>query len=54
MKNLILSNPDCSGNHHVKHQINILEGTYSLPCYGINGNEIDLSALKARIIDKYF
>jgi hypothetical protein len=54
LKNLILSNPDCSGNHHVKHQINILEGTYSLPCYSINGNEIDISVLRDRIIDKYF
>ena len=54
LKNLINSNPNCSGNHHVKHQINVLEGNYSLSYYGINGNEIDLSALKDRIINKYY
>jgi len=30
LKNLINTNPNCAGNHHVKYQISILEGTYSL------------------------
>jgi hypothetical protein len=54
LKNLISSNPNCAGNHHVKNQINILEGTYYLGIHCINGTEIDISVLRDRIIGKYF
>lgn len=54
LKNLIQNSPHCSGNHHVRNQINVLEGTYSLGVHTINGNEIDLTVLKNRIIGKFF
>jgi hypothetical protein len=54
LKNLIQNNPHCSGNHHVRNQINVLEGNYYLEVHNINGDEIDLSALKNRIIGKFF
>ena len=54
LQNLIKSQPDCEGNHHVRNQIRILDGTYSLPIHKINNTEIDLSPLKNIIIGKHY
>ena len=55
LKNLINFNPNCDGNHHVKNQINVLEGTYCLPYHRINNSDINiinLSFLRDKIINK--
>jgi hypothetical protein len=54
LKNLLESNQNCNGNHHVRHQINVLEGKYSIGIHHINNSEIDLTPLKNRIIAKYY
>jgi len=45
LRNLIKNNPNCSGNHHVKHQINILECEYRLDLWTPDEHFIDLSDL---------
>jgi len=54
LKNLIDNNNNCNGNHHVKYQINILEGNYTINSHSINNTEIDLKPLRDRIIGKYY
>jgi len=50
LKKLIKNIPNCDGFHHVKNQINVLEGNYSLHVHDIN-NKIDLTPLKNIIIE---
>lgn len=54
LKDTIRTRPGCAGNHHVKNQISVLEGTYSLVIHGINGSEIDISCLREKINNKYY
>jgi hypothetical protein len=54
LKNLIKTNPSCPGNHHVRHQINVLEGKFSLYVHNINNKEIDLTPLKEQIKGKWY
>ena len=54
LKNIINKNPSCIGNHHIKHQINVLENTYIFPFADYHESFIDLSLLKNRIIGGYF
>jgi hypothetical protein len=52
LKNLMDTNPSCRGFHHVKNQINVLEGNYSLNIHNVKGDEINLTVLKDKIIKK--
>ena len=54
LKNLIEENPNCSGNHHVKNQINVLKYNFLLNVHNINNNEINLNPLKERIRGKWY
>jgi hypothetical protein len=54
LKNLFENNPNCNGNHHVRNQINVLEGIFELGVHSISNNDIDLTPLKERIIGKYY
>jgi len=54
LRDLINRAPMCSGNHHVRNQINVLEGRYSLPVSGVDNNSISIKNLKERIIGKYY
>jgi hypothetical protein len=45
LREVIRVNPNCQGNHHVKHQINILEGVYRLDSWIPEKHFIDLSEL---------
>jgi hypothetical protein len=54
LKDLINKNEKCMGNHHIKNQINVLEGNFRLNVHGNNNSQIDLNLLRQRIIDKYY
>lgn len=45
LRDLIRNSPNCNGNHHVRHQINILEGGYRLESWTPEEHFIDLSEL---------
>ena len=54
LKNTINTNPNCNGNHHVRHQINVLENTFSLPLTDENSNGVCITPLKEQIKKKYY
>ena len=54
LKNLLETNSNCPGNHHIINQINVLEGNFILGIHTINNNNIDLTPLKEKIIQKYY
>jgi hypothetical protein len=54
LKNLIKEIPYCAGNHHVRNQINVLEGNFKLEIHSINNSNIDLTPLRDRIRGKWF
>jgi hypothetical protein len=54
LKNLINTNPLCSGFHHVKNQINVLENNYILPKNEKSEGNIKLSVFSQRIKDGCF
>jgi len=45
LRNLINLNPNCAGNHHVKHQINILEDNYNINVFCYDNSMINLNEL---------
>ena len=54
LKTLLETNFNCAGHHHVRNQINVLEGNFSLNIHTINNTEIDINSLKERIIGKWY
>jgi len=56
LKNIIKSNPQCAGNHHVESQIKVLENTYKLNISPSKKQKkyIDLSPLRNKLIAGYF
>jgi hypothetical protein len=50
LKKTIATNGGCSGNHHIRHQINILENKYSLCVESENPNDINLKPLSEKIL----
>ena len=46
LRELLQSDPNCAGNHHVKNQIKVLENTLQLPCHHYSpGGGVDLTPL---------
>lgn len=45
LRELINNNPNCQGNHHVRHQISILEGNYKIDVFSYEDHFINLYEL---------
>lgn len=45
LKQLLVKNPQCPGNHHVRNQISVLEKTYKLPVSCVNAIDISLTPI---------
>jgi hypothetical protein len=54
LKNLLLENPDCCGNHHVKYQILVLENKFNINISSIDRTDILLYPLADRIRNGFF
>jgi hypothetical protein len=45
IRNILSNNPNCSGNHHLRNYISILEGKYKINIYKYENNLINLEQL---------
>jgi hypothetical protein len=54
LQNLLHNNPNCNGNHHVRSQIKVLEGSYNLDIWLYSEDLIKLDNLSNRILSGYF
>ena len=51
LKQKLIENSICEGNHHVRKQIEILSGTFKLPYENPNENDIDLTPFNNYILN---
>jgi hypothetical protein len=54
LKEEIIKNPRCQGNHHIRNLINVLENNYSLDFRNVESHFIDLSEFNTLILEGYF